>query len=282
MNEVVRSIEEASSLDSPSDAIAASASKLLPPGPVKDALSGRWLGHPLHPLLTDIPIGFWSGSLLLDLVGGKQRRKAADTLLGMGILAALPTAVSGLSDWVDTFGDERRVGFVHALANSVALTLYTASYLARKNGRRGRGVLLSLGGAAAMSAGGYLGGHLSYRLGVGVNHTRFGHPAEDWTAVMPAADLAERTPSLVETGDVKVLVYKNGPQMCAIADNCSHRGGPLHEGEVDHASRIVTCPWHASQFSLVTGEIVRGPATAPQPAYDVRITGDNVEVRPRH
>ena len=132
-----------------------------------------------------------------------------------------------------------------------------------------------------MSLGGYLGGHLSYRLGVGVDHNRFEEPPEEWTPVMPAADLPERVPAVATAGDAKVMLYKDGQTLCAIAENCSHRGGPLHEGEVDHSTRVVTCPWHFSQFKITTGEIVRGPATAPQPAYDVRVKGDQIEVKPR-
>lgn len=140
----------------------------LPAGAAKDLLTGSWLGHPLHPMLTDVPIGVWTSSLLLDVIGGRGGQQAADRLIAFGIAAALPTAASGIADWDDTRVTERRVGLVHAAANTSALALFSASLVARRRGRRQRGVLYSVAGAGALAVGGYLGGHLSYSLGVGV------------------------------------------------------------------------------------------------------------------
>jgi uncharacterized membrane protein len=135
----------------------------------KDLLRGRWLGHPVHPLFVALPIGSWLNASLLDLVGGRRSAPAADLLVGFGVVAALPTAATGVADWSDTTGEARRVGLVHAAANVAALGLLTSSWVARRRGRRLRGVALALAGNAAISVGGYLGGHLAYRQGVGVD-----------------------------------------------------------------------------------------------------------------
>ena len=140
----------------------------IPPGPVKDALSGTWLGHPAHPFLTDVTIGAFTSAVLLDLFGGRKAQPAAKTLIRIGILSALPTAATGASDWSETSGEDRRIGAVHAASNSTALLLMIASRRARKRGHRMMGRLLALTGAGALGAGGYLGGHLSFARGVGV------------------------------------------------------------------------------------------------------------------
>jgi uncharacterized membrane protein len=128
--------------------------RALPAGPLKDALSGTWLGHTLHPLLTDLPIGAWTSSLMLDAIGGPQSRTAAKRLIAIDILAALPTAATGVCDWGDTQPKERRVGLMHAAANTTALALFSTSLLARRHGRHGRGIALSLAAAGALGVGG--------------------------------------------------------------------------------------------------------------------------------
>ncbi|MDQ4130182.1 MAG: iron-sulfur protein, partial [Actinomycetota bacterium] len=113
---------------------------------VKDLLSGTWLGHPVHPMLTDVPIGAWASALVLDLAGGPHGRQAADRLIGLGLATALPTAVTGLSDWSDLVGEERRIGLLHAVANVSAVACYGLSLLARRRGARARGLAWSLAG----------------------------------------------------------------------------------------------------------------------------------------
>lgn len=166
-------LERAEVLDRVAGPLTEAVRAVLPAGAAKDGLSGTWLGHPLHPTLTDIPIGAWTSSLLLDSVGGRQGRRSADLLIAIGIAAAVPTAASGIADWGDTQVGERRVGVVHAAANTTALALFCASLVARRGQRRRRGVVFSVLGTAALGAGGYLGGHLSYALGVGVDRTAF-------------------------------------------------------------------------------------------------------------
>ena len=170
-NAVVARLESIEALDSPARAIGRRVRELIPDGPPKDALSGRWLGHPVHPVLTDISIGTWTSSLLLDWIGGSGSRSAADRLLVAGVLAAGATVVTGWSDWADAEAGNaavRRSGLVHAATNATATALMLSSYVARKRGARARGKLLSLAGSAALGVGGWLGGHLSYTLGAGV------------------------------------------------------------------------------------------------------------------
>jgi nitrite reductase/ring-hydroxylating ferredoxin subunit/uncharacterized membrane protein len=281
VNNPLTAIEQAQALDKPSKALISALSKVIPPGPVKDALTGKWQGHPVHPVLTDIPIGLWTSSVLLDVLGGKKSQDAAQTLLGLGITSAIPTVAAGVADWLDTYGDEQRIGLVHAAGNVTAIVIYTASYLARRRGSHGLGVALSLAATGVLAGAGFLGGHLVYRMGSGVDQTRFAHYPSDWTAVLPAADLPAQQAVAADLGDSKVMLYKDGGTICALADKCSHRGGPLHEGKIDPAAMTVTCPWHASVFDMRTGAAEHGPASAPQPCFEARVSGDQVEVRLR-
>ncbi|HEX3623358.1 MAG TPA: DUF2231 domain-containing protein [Acidimicrobiales bacterium] len=259
--------------------VAAWVTKLVGTGSTKDVLSGTWMGHPLHPMLTDLPIGFWTSAFTLDLVGGKRSHKAAERLIGLGILSALPTAAAGLSDWSDTIGEDRRLGTAHALGNTAALVLYTLSWRARHRGRRGRGVLLGFLGAGAATAGGYLGGHLVFRKGVGPDRNAWKHAGEDWTDVADqAAFVASDGPMVAKVDDDDVLIVRNGAGFAAISNVCGHAGGPLDEGTFDDQG-CVTCPWHGSVFRVVDGSVVHGPATGNQPRYDVRAADGRLLVR---
>jgi uncharacterized membrane protein len=171
LNALVARLESVEALDGAGQAIGRAVRGLIPDGATKDVLSGAWLGHALHPIMTDAPIGAWTSSVLLDWTGGKDSRSAADRLILTGVLAAGVTVATGWSDWADAEGRNaavRRSGLVHAAANATATALMISSYRARKRGARGRGKLLSLAGSAALGAGGWLGGHLSYTLGAGV------------------------------------------------------------------------------------------------------------------
>jgi nitrite reductase/ring-hydroxylating ferredoxin subunit/uncharacterized membrane protein len=245
---------------------------------VKDALSGTWLGHPVHPMLTDLPIGSWTSAWILDVVGGERGRDAAQMLVGIGVLAALPTAASGMSDWSDTIGEERRIGGVHAAANAAALSLYTASWLARRRGRHGVGVALGHLGAAAATAGGYLGAHLVYRRGIGADRNAWKHASDEWIDVADDVALAAGKELVVDVGDDQVLVSRRGSRTTAISNVCGHAGGPLNEGTFDEEG-CVTCPWHGSVFRLDDGHVVHGPATGHQPCYEVRSEGGRISVR---
>lgn len=267
-------------LDGPATAIAGKIRALLKPGPVKDALSGTWLGHALHPLLTDVPIGTWTSATLLDLLGGRDSRPAARRLIGVGLLAAGPTAWSGWSDWADSEPDDdqvRRIGLVHAIANGSAAALYGASLVARRRGAHTAGVLLGLAGAGAVGAGGWLGGDLAYARGVGVDETAFDEGPEDWTPALDASMLLDGRPAAALVGDVEIVLVRRNGTIHALADRCSHRGGALHEGELE--GDCIECPLHGTRFHLEDGSVARGPSAYPQPVYEAREHEGRIEVR---
>ena len=277
LENAMKRLEQADGLDEPAEKLADVVGAATRPRLVKNALSGTWLGHRFHPLLVPMPIGFWSGALIFDLIATRRARWAADVLVGSGIAAAVPTAAAGLSDWADAEPEGRRVGLVHATFNTVALLCYSASLAARLLGRRKAGVGLGLAGAAAISAGGYLGGHLSYVQQVGVEKKRFADGPKEWTAVLDAADLAEGAPRVVRADDTEVLLVREGNRLHALWAHCTHELGPLAEGKF--ADGCVTCPWHGSTFRLADGKVVRGPAAASQPVYEARVTDGKIEVR---
>ena len=277
LEDVMKRLEQADALDELAGKVAGVVAVATRPRLVKNALSGTWLGHRFHPLLVPLPIGFWTGALVFDLIATRRARWAADVLVGSGIAAAVPTAAAGLSDWADAEPEARRVGLVHAGCNSLALLCYSASLVARLLGRRKAGVGLGLAGAAAISAGGYLGGHLSYVQAVGVERKAFAGGPATWTAVLTAAELEEGRPRVVRAGDTEVLLVREGNRLHALWASCTHEGGPLAEGSF--ADGCVTCPWHGSTFRLADGHVVRGPAAASQPVYETRVTDGKVEVR---
>jgi nitrite reductase/ring-hydroxylating ferredoxin subunit/uncharacterized membrane protein len=277
LEKVMKRLEEAEALDQPAQKLADVVHAATRPRLVKNALSGTWLGHRFHPLLVELPIGFWSGALMFDVIATRRARWAADVLVGSGVVAAVPTAAAGLSDWADTFGGPKRIGLVHASCNTLALLSYSGSLVARLLGRRKAGVGLSLVGATAISVGGYLGSHLSYVQGVGVERKWLAGGPKDWTAVLDAGELREATPRVVRAGDTDVLLYREGNRINALWATCTHEGGPLAEGHF--ADGCVRCPWHGSTFRLADGKVVRGPAAASQPVYEARVTDGKVEVR---
>ena len=278
LHSITTELGEREALDPPAWKVLEVANRAIAPGRLHDALSGTFLGHTLHPLMTDLPIGSWTSAMVLDLTAGRAGRRAARRLIGIGILASLPTALTGVVEWADSAdrrSSTRRLGLVHALANVTALSLYAASYLARRRGRGGRG--LALAGGAALAVGGHLGGHLAYVNGEGVAVTSFESGPWDWTLTVPETSLAEGRPACVLASDVPVLLVRDGERIHALANHCNHRGGPLHEGEV--ADGVVTCPWHGSRFRLQDGSLERGPASSPQPAYEARVQNGAIEVR---
>ncbi|HEV2821422.1 MAG TPA: Rieske (2Fe-2S) protein [Solirubrobacteraceae bacterium] len=278
---LVERIESTTILDAPGKAIGAKVRGLFGPGALKDALSGTWLGHALHPMLTDVVIGSWSSASLLAVLGGDRDGAAARRLIAVGLAAYGPTALSGVNDWADTEpADERvrRVGLVHATGNGLAAGLYTASLAARRRGDHGRGKLLALAGGAVMGAGGYLGGHMSFVRGVGPSQTTFDEGPADWTVAGTATDLPAGEPTRVVIDETPVLLLRQDTTIYALHDRCSHRGCSLSaQGEV--SGDIVTCQCHGSQFALRDGALRRGPATTDQPAYEVRRSGEQIEVR---
>ncbi|HEX2266028.1 MAG TPA: Rieske 2Fe-2S domain-containing protein, partial [Solirubrobacterales bacterium] len=266
LHRLAERVGQIEALDPPAQKLLDLADKVIKPGRARDALSGTFLGHALHPLMTDLPVGSWTSAVLLDNFGGRESEGAARRLIGLGILASVPTAATGYVEWADSAGGRagtRRVGLAHAASNVTALSLFTASYLARKRGRRAKGRALALAGSSALAVGGHLGGHLSYVHGEGVAVTTFEEGASDWAEAILEQELADGRAACALVDGVPVLLVREGGEIHALANRCTHRGGPLHEGEVGEGR--VTCPWHGSQFDLRTGSVERGPASSPQP-----------------
>lgn len=281
LNRVVESIERQKTLDQLSAPIADVIHRVTAPGAVKNLLSGGWLGHQLHPVLTDLPIGFWTSALTLDLVGGEDAEAGADLLVAAGNLSALGAAVSGLSDWSDLYGEPQRTGLVHAAVNVLALTFFTLSSAARAAGNRSGGKALAVAGGGTVYAGAYLGGHLVDRWGSGVTHSGFDTQSNlsKWRKALPEAELVDGQPAKAEVHGEQVFILKLGGHISAMANHCGHMGGPLTEGEIDDGA--VVCPWHGSTFRLADGCVLRGPAAQPQPVFETRINEGIVEVRAR-
>jgi nitrite reductase/ring-hydroxylating ferredoxin subunit/uncharacterized membrane protein len=271
-------LEQIESLDQVAGPVLDALKGVLTPGsPVNEILSGTALGHPVHPPLTDAVIGTWASAVALDLVGGKRSRRAADRLIALGVWAAVPTAATGVNDWTTLFGSTRRVGVVHGSGNLLATGLFGTSWLARKAGRRVLGKALALAGLTSVSVGAFLGGHLSFRKGVGVDHTAFLEAPGNWTAVADEANVKESEPVLVEAAGVEIMVVRQDDSLYALLDRCAHQGGPLHEGKIEHG--CVICPWHSSRYRLSDGGALSGPTSHPQPVLQVRRHEGKIEVR---
>lgn len=254
-------------------------------GPLKDVLHGTWLGHPLHPALTDVPVGAWTTALALDALAGSSEESAmgdaADLAIGVGLAGAVAAAVTGATDWSETSGRARNVGLLHGLLNVAAAGLYAASLLERRRGSRSKGVALSVAGYATASFSAWLGGHLVFGEQIGVDHTATadeGQP-EDFVAVLNESDLPEGTPVRADAGGVAVLLVRLDGKVHAITNTCTHLGGPLHEGKLEGDE--IQCPWHASRFCVTDGALRGGPATFPARQFDVRIREGRIEVRAR-
>ncbi|MHB1928127.1 MAG: Rieske (2Fe-2S) protein [Acidimicrobiales bacterium] len=241
-----------------------------------DVLAGRPVGHPLHPALVVGPLGAWTGAAALDLAGGRRARGASRRLVGAGVLLTVPAAAAGLDDWLDTSGPEQRVGALHAAVNVTAVAAYSLSWALRRR-HHGAGVLVGLAGGAIAGAGGWIGGHLTYAMGVGVDTNAFGTGPAEWSPLGVDLPSGRMAGAMVDGVALAGTRLADGPAV--LAGRCSHRGGPLAEGGVDGG--CVTCPWHGSRFELRTGRVVRGPASLPQPVSEVREPGGAVEVRRR-
>ncbi|HET8673423.1 MAG TPA: Rieske (2Fe-2S) protein [Thermoleophilaceae bacterium] len=248
---------------------------------VRNALDGVWLGAPLHPALTDVPVGAWTTALALDaastLSGDEALAGAADRALAVGTLAALPAAATGLNDLRDLIGQSRQIAMVHALLNVVGLSFSSASLAYRRAGRRGLARGLSASGYLISASAAHLGGKLSFGLGIRVNRT-VGQPAPgSFVAVLDSAELRGEELRRVSVDGVPVLLARSqGGRVCALANTCTHLGGPLAEGSRE--GDTVTCPWHGSRFDLRTGAVVQGPAVFAQPRIEARERDGKIEI----
>jgi nitrite reductase/ring-hydroxylating ferredoxin subunit/uncharacterized membrane protein len=240
--------------------------------PLKDALNGTWLGHALHPAITDIPVGAWTAALVMDVLG---ERRGARIAVGVGLLGAVGAATTGLTDWADTYGKPRRLGVVHAALNGTATLLYGASWLARGKAD-GAGILLSTLGYGIVSLSALYGGMISLDLQVGVNHANFAEPPQDETDVAALTDVPDGGMKRVDAAGYPVLLVRRGEHVDAIGAVCAHMGGPLEQGTLD--GDVVTCPWHGSKFCVRDGSIVGGPTAYPEPAFRVRVADGRIRV----
>jgi len=264
--------------------VVAGSYKLLgkPGHDLKTLVHGTWLGHPLHPVLTDIPIGAWTLAVLFDIIYVFQRTQswgsAADVTIFVGLLAALGAAVTGYTDWNETVDRERRVGIAHGLLNTAAIVIYLVSLIIRvSGGSRGLAIVLALIGYATIVTAAYLGGELVFSIGTGVNHHAWQEVPTKFTRVMLEGQLTDNMLVKAMAGDTPILLLKRGNTICAISETCSHAGGPLSEGELD--GNLVQCPWHASRFDVCTGQVRGGPATVSQVRYETRVQNGQIDVR---
>ena len=250
---------------------------------IKDVLHGTWLGHPVHSAITDVPVGAWTAAAVFDAFeanGSDGFQRAADLSIAVGLAGAVGAAVTGLTDWSETDGRAKKIGMVHGLLNVSAFTLYGASYLLRRRGARTEAHGLARLGYALVLGSAYLGGHLVYGEQVGVDDSASAETPDEFTRVAQVADVPEGRPTRVALGSTPLVLVRHADGVHALAERCAHFGGPLSEGEV--RGETITCPWHGSTFCLATGEVLRGPSTHPQKAYEARISGDAIEVRARH
>jgi nitrite reductase/ring-hydroxylating ferredoxin subunit/uncharacterized membrane protein len=281
--QLLRSIENQDWLEPVEESVQSAVSKAFEQTSrgVQDALHGVWLGHPLHPVVTDIPVGAWTTALVLDLacMAGAKRgfRDAADTAVGVGLAGSALSAITGLADWKDIKGKDRRAGLVHASLNALVASLYTGSLIARRNRARGLGQALGIAGWGVMLVSAWIGGELVYKYRDGVDQSSQIEPPGDWTELMSESDLPENQLRRAEAKGEKVLLLRRGNRIFAIGETCSHRGGPLSEGKLD--GDCVECPWHGSVFNLNDGSVEHGPATHSQPRYDLRVRDGRIEVK---
>jgi nitrite reductase/ring-hydroxylating ferredoxin subunit/uncharacterized membrane protein len=246
----------------------------------KNALHGVWLGHPLHPVLTDVPIGAWTTALALDAreiaTGDVAYGRAADFAIGIGLVAAVGAAVTGLNDWSETDGRSRRLGLLHGLLNVTATALVATSYALRRRGSRPAGRASAVAGYGVAVGAAYLGGNLVYQERIGVTHAPVPAP-EEFTPVLDSAALPDNSMRKVTIEDASFLLVRQRQRVCALAHSCAHLGGPLSEGTLKDGS--VVCPWHGSEFALDDGRVLNGPATEPQPCFTVREKMGRIELR---
>jgi len=245
---------------------------------LKDAAHGVWLGHPLHPVFTDLPLGAWTTALALDCTanGDEGRRRAATFAMGVGLAGALGAAVTGLTDWSETQGQSRRTGLLHGLLNITATTLFATSWAMRQRDSHDTGRAAAWAGYAIAIGAAWFGGNLVYDQRIGVTNAD-AHLPEEFTPVLRSDALADNTMTRARVGKADVLLVRQNGRVCALAHDCAHLGGPLSEGTLKDGS--VICPWHGSEFALEDGRVLTGPSTHNQPCLEVRERDGQIEVK---
>jgi nitrite reductase/ring-hydroxylating ferredoxin subunit/uncharacterized membrane protein len=280
-----RIVEALPFLDRVSDAVQPEVQKAVDAGgtTARNVLDGVWFEAPLHPVLTDVPIGAWTTALVFDgldfATGKKPLRHAADASLLFGTLGAFGAATTGLSDWRYLSGGSRRMGVAHGLLNGIGLVLSIVSLIQRAMGRRNAARLTFLTGYSISGMAAHLGGELSYHYGLRVDRNVFEEPGpDDFTPVMDENDLGPDELRRVEVEGVGVLLSRSSHgEVCAIAATCNHFSGSLEQGE--RVDDTVICPWHGSRFDLCTGDVIDGPAIFPQSRYETRSREGKIEIK---
>jgi nitrite reductase/ring-hydroxylating ferredoxin subunit/uncharacterized membrane protein len=249
------------------------------PQGLKDLLYGTWVGHPLHPFMTDVTLGSLTTSMVLDALGEED---GADLALKFGVLTSGVTALSGAAQWYDANNVEepRRLGALHASLNSAALGLYIVSWMLRENDRRAAGIATAWTGHALSHASGYIGGHLTYILGIGVDRTVTLKKLTKWSDTgLTENDLIPGELRRIEVKKTPVMLLRQDDSLLAASPVCPHLQGPLDKGKLE--GNCVECPWHHSVFDLTNGNAIHGPATAPLPIFETRVVEGRIEVRSR-
>jgi nitrite reductase/ring-hydroxylating ferredoxin subunit/uncharacterized membrane protein len=251
---------------------------------LQDFLNGSWLGHALHPVLTDVVVGGATIAIFLDVLrvffGVDGLEDATAWTVGLTAVSGLGAIITGLTDFKDTAtGNERNVAGLHGLINIVAVLIFTVSLLQRLGGSHDAAFWTLVIGYLVISVGAYIGGHVVYKYGYMVNRNAFarGKKAVEFTAIMPADALAEDTPTRASYGATTLVVVRRGDVVFALKETCSHAGGPLAEGTLN--GDTIVCPWHFSAFRLSDGTVRHGPASTRQVAYRARINVGQVEVQ---
>ena len=254
---------------------------------VTNVLNGVWLGHPVHPPLASLTTGAIGTTVALDalsILPGRPKSEVLDAsrfasrALGLGILANLASALTGVTDWQHTHEKDRRVGLVHGLLNVGATFLYLVSWWDRRRGRHLRGIGVSALGYGITLSSSYLGGALVFDSGIGIDRSGERLRATEWTPVLPVAALQDGKPQRVEVDGVGVVLCRTSDgQVSAFGELCPHLAAPMGDGWVDR-DRIV-CPWHGSRFDVDSGDVIRGPSAAPLPRYQTRISDGIIELR---
>jgi nitrite reductase/ring-hydroxylating ferredoxin subunit/uncharacterized membrane protein len=240
--------------------------------PIKDLLSGRWLGHPLHAAITDIPIGALLVSVVLDLL---SQPIAADVALLLAVLFMLAAAVSGAADYVDTDGTARVRATLHSTLMGIALLALVVSLILRAGGPADRTLPMALSIVAFLivSAGAFVGGEVVFALGNMVSRHAFRGSGGKWIRLdagdpTDLDDLPAGTPTKARAGINDLVLVRSGSTVHVLHDVCAHAGGPLSQGTV--VDGCIECPWHGSRFRLDDGHVTRGPALYDQPVYEIR------------
>jgi nitrite reductase/ring-hydroxylating ferredoxin subunit/uncharacterized membrane protein len=254
--------------------------------PLKLFANGTWLQHPLHPLLTDVPVGAWTLAMLLELIAllfGVQNLGIASTIaIGLGVLAALAAIVTGFSDWMDVDPPEKALGMLHAILNIISTILFAVAFFMLWSSGWTVTVpafVIALIAYLIITLGAFIGGDLVYRMGTMINRNAYRSGPKDFVPAIAFSDLTENQTKRVEVKGQPILLLRRGDKVYAVGAVCSHYGGPLEKGKI--IGSTVQCPYHYSRFSLEDGSVKEGPSSSPVPAYDTQVVGGQVQVKLR-